>query len=92
MIVHRTSVIIIPSAVIPEGQAVISGQPTSIYPSVSAPVRFPISRNPIGIRIRSYCPITLYPNIFAIIIIPCPIAVNPNVVGAGSAYDRPFNG
>jgi hypothetical protein len=92
MIINRPAVIIVPPLVISEINVIISRQPTSIYPSVAASVIFPISRNPISAHIRNHGPMSLYPNIFTITIIPCPISFYPYIIGTGSAQNRHFNG
>jgi hypothetical protein len=53
VIINRATVIIIASIVISVTHIETPRHPIGIYPSVAAPVIFPIAGNPIGAYIRS---------------------------------------
>jgi hypothetical protein len=91
MIINRTTVIIIPSVAIPKIYMRISWHPIGVYPSVTSSVIFPITGNPISAGIRNPCPITLYPHIFAMVVIPSPISVNPDIIESRRRCNRNIN-
>jgi hypothetical protein len=80
MVIYRTTIVIVTTAIIAETHLQSSWNPTSVYPAITAPVVFPIARNPISIGIRGYCPITLYPNVVVKPVVPIPITFNPNII------------
>jgi phosphoribosylformylglycinamidine (FGAM) synthase-like enzyme len=53
MVINRSAVIIITSAVIAEMYMKRSRKPTCVYPTITATIIFPIAGNPISIGIRS---------------------------------------
>jgi hypothetical protein len=89
LIIDRTTEIIVPSAHIAVGQMIVVRQPAGVDPAIAAVVIIPVTRYPVGARVRRYFPMPRDPYIIAIAVIPRPVSVNPDVVGRRSdGYGR----
>jgi hypothetical protein len=92
MVIYPSTIIIVTTVVITKIYEKIVLYPAGVYPSVASSVVFPITRDPIGVSIRSYSPITLYPYVFFVKSIPSPIAIDPYIFGRRSRIHRRANG
>jgi hypothetical protein len=53
VVINRAAIVVVAAVVITKVHLTGPWHPASIYPTVTSPVVFPISRNPISIGIRS---------------------------------------
>ena len=87
MIIDRPPIIVVTPVIIAKTDVLIARQPVRINPAVAALIDLPIARNPIRIGVGSALPIALHPHIGVAIVVPRPIAINPNITGRWSHND-----